>query len=77
MPTAWELLTGNSTLQTGTAWEHLNAQKQGQIIIGEGDFVTEIQTIEGVTELLTDEVAEITTLDGVTETIIEATHGDI
>ena len=27
--TAWEILTGNSTLQTGTAWEHLNNQAGG------------------------------------------------
>ncbi len=27
--TAWEILTGNSTLSSGTAWEHLNNQETG------------------------------------------------
>lgn len=26
MTTAWETLTSNSSLESGTAWEHLNAQ---------------------------------------------------
>ena len=29
MATAWEILTGNSTLPSGTAWEHLNNQQGG------------------------------------------------
>jgi len=27
MPSAWQLLSANSTLSTGTAWQHLNAQR--------------------------------------------------
>ena len=27
--TAWEILTGNSTLSSGTAWQHLNNQEAG------------------------------------------------
>jgi hypothetical protein len=29
MTTAWQALTANSTLPSGTAWEHLNAQDGG------------------------------------------------
>ena len=35
MPTAWEILKSNSTLQSGTAWEHLNNQAGG----GAGDVL--------------------------------------
>ena len=31
--TAWEMLTGNSTLSSGTAWDHLNNQTGGEVII--------------------------------------------
>lgn len=31
--TAWEILTGNSTLLSGTAWDHLNNQGGGDVII--------------------------------------------
>lgn len=27
--TAWSILTGNSSLPSGTAWQHLNAQQGG------------------------------------------------
>lgn len=27
--TAWSVLTGNSSLPSGTAWQHLNAQQGG------------------------------------------------
>ena len=27
--TAWQILTGNSSLISGTAWQHLNAQQGG------------------------------------------------
>lgn len=29
MPNAWERLKANSSLEAGTAWEHLNAQQGG------------------------------------------------
>lgn len=37
--TAWELLVANSSLVSGTAWEHLNAQTGGSgQAPGEGQF---------------------------------------
>jgi hypothetical protein len=40
---AWDILVSNSTLQTGTAWEHLNNQLgDGQIV-----YVDRLNTIYG------------------------------
>lgn len=32
MPSAWEILKGNSTLDSGRAWDHLNNQEGGEIV---------------------------------------------
>jgi hypothetical protein len=42
MATAWEVLKQNSTLVSGTAWEHLNNQEGG----GEGIFYTLVDGLE-------------------------------
>ena len=33
MPDSWDLITANSSLETGDAWEHLNAQQGGGGIV--------------------------------------------
>jgi hypothetical protein len=50
--TAWEILTGNSSLPSGTAWQHLNAQ-QG------GGPVTLVLYGETTAELMADIGAEL------------------
>ncbi len=52
MPTPAEILLENSTLQSGTPWEHLNAQEGGEgtgpiLIVGE----VEIDTIQDVVDI--------------------------
>jgi hypothetical protein len=40
--TAWEILLENSTIQVGTAWDHLNNQGGGEI-----KYIERISTIYG------------------------------
>lgn len=44
--TAWEILTGNSTLSSGTAWQHLNNQEAGG-----GDVIIENIVLQVFDEL--------------------------
>jgi hypothetical protein len=39
MTTAWQALTANSTLTSGTAWEHLNAQGGGSDVVIHADGI--------------------------------------
>jgi len=52
MNTAWDILLENSTLQVGTAWEHLNNQLgDGQVV-----YIDRLNTIygENVVTLMAD-----------------------
>lgn len=61
---AWETLTAGSTLPSGTAWEHLQAQGGGDsvIIIGDGmdlevdiqDMTVELSGVEMEIEVVED-----------------------
>lgn len=84
MPSLWEVVTGNSTLpvQAGTTfWDHLQNQAVGgdQLVISEGTYITELITVESISEIINDdEVTELTLSESVdivtknqtTETII-------
>lgn len=51
--TAWEILTSNSTLPSGTAWQHLNSQGGGGgsgVIVNDGIDV-EVNTMNVEIEL--------------------------
>lgn len=52
--TAWQILTGNSTLPSGTAWQHLNNQQGGNG--GEPIYIERLHTIYGerVIQLMSD-----------------------
>lgn len=40
MPDAWETLIANSSLVSGDAWEHLNAQEGGGTVIQAAETIT-------------------------------------
>ncbi len=64
---AWETLIDNSSLITGDAWEHLNAQEGegpgGSLVLMDGleleidtmEFVLELETVEFEVEIETNE----------------------
>lgn len=54
MPDAWEILVANSSLNSGDAWEHLNAQQGGEsvtIVQGPTAYRARIAKIESAAEL--------------------------
>lgn len=48
--TAWQILTANSTLPSGTAWQHLNNQAGGGVVVNDGIDV-EVNTMNVEIEL--------------------------
>ena len=42
--TAWELLVAHSSLESGTAWEHLNAQVGGGAVPGQASIGLQLRT---------------------------------
>ncbi len=60
MPDAWDLITTNSSLQTGDAWEHLNAQEGGGTI----EYIFAVDT--GLTMTEQTETITITDTDNIT-----------
>lgn len=74
---AWQTLTAKSTLASGDAWQHLNAQAAGTVIAGEASLIIE----EIAVEIEADDVIEVTAEDadqvtvdveGVTDIIVDA-----
>ena len=56
---AWDVLTGGSSIQNGTAWEHLNSQISGEpsyIVLTDG---LEVSMIEQDFVLYTDSDLEV------------------
>lgn len=56
---AWDVLTGGSSIQNGTAWEHLNSQISGEpsyIVLTDG---LEVSMIEHDFVLYTDSELEV------------------
>lgn len=56
---AWDVLTGGSSIQNGTAWEHLNSQISGEpsyIVLTDG---LEVSMIEQDFVLYTDSELEV------------------
>ncbi len=72
---AWEILTGNSFLGSGDAWEHLNAQEGDgagtTLIVGEVEVdvdqdVVEIDVIDVVSvDVGTPDLVEVDVIDAV------------
>lgn len=49
---AWDLITANSSLPDGSAWEHLNAQEGGEIVINVANGITaELSKVAALVEL--------------------------
>lgn len=52
---AWDVLTANSSLADGSAWDHLNAQEGGgEIVINVANgIITELSKVAALVELKT------------------------
>lgn len=71
MATALEILTSQSTLTEGTAWEHLNSQSSGagsslvllnglEVLVSE-NYTIEVDTPDLIVEIDTDLAVEVET----------------
>lgn len=74
---AWQTLTANSTLASGDAWQHLNAQAAGTVIAGEASLIIEEISVEieidEIIDVQAEDAAPVTVdVEGVTDIAVDA-----